>query len=110
MTTANQLRDALTAEAGGLPDATPAWDDIARRGRHRQRARRVQAVAAIAVLAGVAATTLALATSRWRRGQRMILRPRFRTTESTLRSCFRGTWSLASHPKVKASAGPLAGG
>jgi hypothetical protein len=60
MTTADELRDVLAAEAGGPAGRPAGWDEIVRRGRHRHRVRRVQAVAAVALLAGAAATTLAL--------------------------------------------------
>jgi hypothetical protein len=60
MTTADELRGVLTAEAGGPADRPLEWTEIVRRGRHRRRLRRVQAVAAVALLTGAAATALAL--------------------------------------------------
>jgi hypothetical protein len=59
MTTDTELRDLLSAEAGG-PAFTRGWDDVVRRGRHRRRARRSQALAGVVLIVGVAATALAL--------------------------------------------------
>ena len=61
MTTNLDLREALRSEAGAPAQPSGGWDDVVQRGRHRQRVRRVQAVAGIALVAGVAATVLALA-------------------------------------------------
>ena len=61
MTTDTELRDLLAAEARGATSRGDGWDDVIRRGRQRQRVRRLQAVAGVALVAGVAATALALA-------------------------------------------------
>jgi hypothetical protein len=60
MTTDTELRDLLVAEAGGPTREPAGWDDIMRRGQHRQRARRVQGLALFVVVAGVAITAIAL--------------------------------------------------
>ena len=60
MTTDTELRDLLTAEAGGPARGNGEWDEVVRRGRHRQRVRRAQGVALVVILAGLAAGVLAL--------------------------------------------------
>jgi hypothetical protein len=55
MTTDTELHDLLTAEAGG-PTTGASWDDVVRRGRHRQRMRRAQGVA-LGALVGMAVVT-----------------------------------------------------
>ncbi len=60
MTTDIELRDLLSAEAGGAIDTAGGWDDVVRRGRHRRRTRRGQAMAGAVLVAGVAAAALAL--------------------------------------------------
>jgi hypothetical protein len=59
MTTDTDLRDLLTSEAAGATVAS-GWDDVVRRGRHRQRVRRARggALAALAVGAVVGAVAL----------------------------------------------------
>jgi len=59
-TTDTELRDLLATEAGGTPGGHHGWDDVVRRGRHRQRVRRVQGAAMVAVVAGLAVTAVAL--------------------------------------------------
>ena len=59
-TTDTELRDLLASEAGGPSGAPGGWDDVVRRGHHRQRMRRAQRLGAVLLVAGVAATAVAL--------------------------------------------------
>jgi hypothetical protein len=60
MTTDAELHDLLTTEASGATGGAGGWDDVIRRGRHRQRVRRAQGVAVVALVAGVAGLALSL--------------------------------------------------
>ncbi|MFL6206476.1 MAG: hypothetical protein ACJ739_14130 [Acidimicrobiales bacterium] len=59
-TTDTELRDLLRAAAGG-PAGPGGWDDVVRRGRHRQRARRARtaALGGLVVAAGIGGLLLA---------------------------------------------------
>jgi len=60
MTTDTELRDLLSAEAGGPTGSPGGWDDVTRRGRHRQRVRRAQGATLAALAVGAVATAVAL--------------------------------------------------
>jgi len=60
MTTETELRELLTVQADGSTRGSGGWDDVVRRGHHRQRVRRVQRLAVFALLASVAVLAIAL--------------------------------------------------
>jgi hypothetical protein len=62
MTTDTELRDLLATEAGGTTGGRGDWDDVIRRGRHRQRVRRAQGASLAALAVGVVVSVIALSS------------------------------------------------
>jgi hypothetical protein len=62
MTTEIELRDLLDAEAGGPTTGPDRWEDVVRRGRHRQRVRRIRRLGAASLLASAALLAITLSS------------------------------------------------